>query len=200
MTEGLMGKLTGKQTQRIVVAITGATGVIYGIRLLQVLRDCGAESHLILSKTSKEITAAETSYVVETVENLADKVYHQDNLAASLSSGSFRTDGMVVVPCTIKTLSGIARSYNDNLIVRAADVTLKERRRLVLVVRETPLHLGHLRLMVAVTEAGAIVLPPVPAFYHGPQTIQDVIDHTVGRILDLFQVEHTLYRRWEGRE
>jgi len=195
-----MGKLTGKQTQRIVVAITGATGVIYGIRLLQVLRDCGAESHLILSKTSKEITAAETSYVVETVENLADKVYHQDNLAASLSSGSFRTDGMVVVPCTIKTLSGIARSYNDNLIVRAADVTLKERRRLVLVVRETPLHLGHLRLMVAVTEAGAIVLPPVPAFYHGPQTIQDVIDHTVGRILDLFQVEHTLYRRWEGRE
>ena len=188
------------RARRIIVGITGASGVIYGIRLLEVLRECGVESHLILSDTSKKNILSETSSTVAAVEALAHKVYCQDNLAASLSSGSFRTDGMVVVPCTIKTLSGIACSYNDTLIVRAADVCLKERRRLVLVVRETPLHLGHLRLMEAVTEAGAIVLPPVPAFYLRPRTISDLIDHTVGRILDLLLIEHTLSCRWEGEE
>jgi len=184
--------------KRIIVAITGATGVLYGIRLLEVLRMAEVETHLILSSQAKEIIAYETDFTVGQVEGLARCVHDVANLAASLSSGSFKTDGMVVVPCTIKTLSGIANSYNENLIVRAADVALKERRRLILVVRETPLHTGHLDLLKRVAECGAILLPPVPAFYHRPSRIEDLIDHMVGKILDLMGIDHSLYERWEG--
>lgn len=184
--------------KRIIVAITGATGVIYGIRLLYVLKELKVETHLIISETGKKNIAIETDYSVEKVEGLASRIYSADNLAASISSGSFKTDGMVVIPCTIRTLSGITHSYNENLIIKAADVMLKEKRKLVLVVRETPLHKGHLELMVKAADLGAIILPPVPAFYHLPKSIEDLIDHTVGKVLDLFGIEHTLFRRWEG--
>ncbi|MBA4417686.1 MAG: 3-octaprenyl-4-hydroxybenzoate carboxy-lyase [Syntrophus sp. (in: bacteria)] len=183
---------------RIVVGITGATGVIYGIRLLEVLRDLQIESHLILSDVAKRCIGLETAFTVDQVEKLAHRVYSTKDMAAPVSSGSFRTDGMVIVPCTIKTLSAVAHSYNENLIVRTADVSLKERRRLILVVRETPLHKGHLELMAKVADLGGIILPPVPAFYHSPHTIQDLIDHTVGKICDLMGIDHTLFKRWEG--
>ena len=185
--------------KRIIVGITGASGVIYGIRLLEVLRELGIESHLILSDSAKKNIAIETDYGVESVEKLAHTVHNSKNMAASVSSGSFKTDGMIIAPCTIKTLSGVAYSYNDNLIVRAADVVLKERRRLVLLIRETPLHKGHLEMLVRVADLGGIVLPPIPAFYHGPKTIEDIIDHSIGKIIDLFDIEHSLYRRWEGQ-
>ena len=184
--------------RRIIVAITGATGMIYGIRTLEVLKGMDVETHLVLSDQAKMNILYETKWDVESVEALADKVYDAKNLAAAISSGSFRTGGMVIAPCTMKTLSGIAHSYNDNLVVRAADVVLKERRRLVLVVRETPLHKGHLELMSRVADLGGIILPPVPAFYHAPRSIEDLVDHTVGKILDLIDVEHNLFRRWEG--
>jgi len=184
--------------KKIIVGITGATGVIYGIRLLEVLRDLGIESHVVISEAAKQNIIIETGFSVDEVERLAYRLYDPKNLAASISSGSFRTDGMVIVPCTIKTLSGIANSYNDNLVTRAADVVLKEKRRLVLVARETPLHKGHLQLMSRAADLGAVILPPVPAFYHEPRTIQDLIDHIVGKILDLMDVEHNLFRRWNG--
>jgi len=184
--------------KRIVVGITGATGVIYGIRLLEVLKDLKVEAHLILSDAAKRNISIETSFKIERVKRLAYKVYDINDLAAPISSGSFKTDGMVIAPCTIKTLSGIANSYNDNLIIRTADVVLKERRRLILVVRETPLHKGHLGLMCKVADLGGIILPPIPAFYHTPRSIQDIIDHTVGKILDLMDVDHSLFKRWEG--
>ncbi|HOV90814.1 MAG TPA: UbiX family flavin prenyltransferase [Syntrophorhabdaceae bacterium] len=184
--------------KRIIVALTGATGIIYGVRLLQVLKDLNVESHLILSDAAKKNILIETEFSIDYVESLAYKNHHVDNLAASISSGSFKTYGMVIAPCTIKTLSGIANSYNDNLIVRAADVVLKEKRRLVLVVRETPLHKGHLELMMKVADLGGIILPPVPAFYHKPKGLGDVIDHIVGKILDLMDIEHNLFKRWEG--
>lgn len=184
--------------KRIIVGITGATGVIYGIRLLAVLKELGVESHVMLSEAAKKNILIETSFTVKMVEELAYKIHDIKNMAASISSGSFKTDGMVIVPCTIKTLSGVAHSYNDNLIVRAADVVLKERRRLILVVRETPLHKGHLELMSRVADLGGIILPPIPAFYHAPKTIDDLINHTVGKMLDLMDIEHSLYRRWEG--
>ncbi len=184
--------------KRIIVGITGATGVIYGIRLLEVLKELGIESHVMLSEAAKKNILIETSFTVKMVEELAYKIHDIKNMAASISSGSFKTDGMVIVPCTIKTLSGVAHSYNDNLIVRAADVVLKERRRLILVVRETPLHKGHLELMSRVADLGGIILPPIPAFYHAPKTIDDLINHTVGKMLDLMDIEHSLYRRWEG--
>jgi flavin prenyltransferase len=184
--------------KRIIVAITGATGVIYGIRLLEILKELGAETHLILSDAAKKNILLETSFKVDAVEKLAYKVHNIKNMASSVSSGSFKTDGMVIVPCTIKTLSGVANSYNDNLIIRAADVVLKERRRLILVVRETPLHKGHLELMSRVADTGGIIIPPIPAFYHLPKTIDDLINHTVGKILDLMDIEHSLYKRWEG--
>ncbi len=183
---------------RIVVGVTGATGVIYGIRLIQALREKHVEVHLILSRAVRGIIPLETGFTAESVEALADAAYAPEDLAARLSSGSFHTDGMVVAPCSIKTLSAIANCYNDNLIVRAADVTLKERRRLVLMVRETPLHAGHLKLMATAAESGAIILPPVPAFYHHPKTIQDIVDQSVGKVLDLFAIDHALYRRWKG--
>jgi len=184
--------------KRIIVAITGATGVIYGIRLLEVLKNSNVESHLILSQQAKDNIKYETSRDVEDVERLASTVHDENNLAASISSGSFRTDGMVIAPCTIKTLSAIANSYNDNPIARAADVVLKERRRLILAVRETPLHKGHLELMCRVADLGGIILPPVPAFYFNPRTIEELIDHSVGKILDLIDIDHSLFKRWEG--
>ncbi len=187
---------------KLTIGISGATGVIYGIRLLEVLRGHpDVETHLVMSNPAKQTIVLETNYKVEEVEALAHKVHSFHDLAAPIASGSFRADGMVVIPCSMKTLSAIANSYNDNLLVRAADVTLKERRRLVLVARETPLHLGHLRLMERVVETGAILVPPMPAFYNKPETIDDIVNQTVGRVLDLLGITHEgLFRRWQGPE
>jgi flavin prenyltransferase len=182
-----------------IVGITGASGTIYGIRLLEALRATpGAKIHLVLSGQAKRTLAIETTRSVESVERLADEVHDQDDLAAPISSGSFKTDGMIVVPCSIKTASAIAYSLNDNLLVRAADVCLKERRRLVLVVRETPLHLGHLRTLTQLAEIGAVILPPIPGFYTMPKTVDDIIDHTVGKALDSLGVPNETFARWRG--
>ena len=183
-------------SKRLVVGISGASGVTYGVRLLQVLKDTDYETHLIISKSGELNIEIETDYDPADVKAMADYVYDHKNMAASLASGSFLTAGMVVVPCTIKTLSGIANSYNENLLVRAADVTLKEKRKLALVVRETPLHKGHLRLMTMAADMGAHILPPVPSFYHMPKTIEDIIDQTIGKIFDFLGIEHDLFRRW----
>ncbi|MFC1943448.1 UbiX family flavin prenyltransferase [Chloroflexota bacterium] len=184
---------------RLIVGITGASGVIYGIRLLEVLSAVqSVETHLIISKEAETNIGLETDWKVEQVKALADFSYDIRNNAASLASGSFRRDGMVVAPCTIKTMSALANSYNENLLIRAGDVTLKERKGLVLLVRESPLHLGHIRNMERLTEMGAIIMPPVPAFYSKPRTIQDIIDHTVGRVLDIFDITHNLFDRWAG--
>jgi 4-hydroxy-3-polyprenylbenzoate decarboxylase len=187
--------------KRIVVGISGASGVTYGVRLLELLRETDFETHLILSKSGRLNIEIETDYHPDAVEAMADYTYDHKNMAASLSSGSFLTEGMVVVPCTIKSLSGIANSYNENLLVRAADVTLKEKRKLALVIRETPLHIGHLRLMTQAAEMGAHLLPPVPSFYHQPKTLQDIIDQTIGKVFDYMGVEHDLFKRWgENKE
>ena len=183
-------------SKRIVVGISGASGVIYGARLLEVLKDTDYETHLIISESGKLNFEIETQYKAAEIESMADRVWDHKNMAASLASGSFITEGMVVVPCTIKTLSGIANSYNENLIVRAADVTLKEKRKLVLVVRETPLHKGHLRLMTMAADMGAHILPPVPSFYHQPKSIEDIIDQTIGKIFDYIGIQHDLFKRW----
>jgi len=182
----------------LVVAITGATGVIYGVELLRALREVEQEVHLILSEAAILNLKIETTYSIKEVRSLANVVYSNKDIGAAVASGSFSTRGMIVAPCSIKTLSGIADSFTSNLIVRAADVTLKERRRLVLMVRETPLHRGHLRLMLRAAEIGAILLPPMPAFYHSPATLMDVIRQSVGRALDLVDIEHNLFRRWLG--
>jgi 4-hydroxy-3-polyprenylbenzoate decarboxylase len=184
---------------RLVVAISGASGAIYGVRLLEVLGQFGVESHLILTRAAQETIRLETGRTVEQVTALATRVYAIGDVGAAIASGSFKTAGMVVLPCSIKSLSAIAHSYTDNLLVRAADVTLKERRRLILVVRETPLHRGHLQAMLQLTEMGAIILPPVPAFYHLPETVDDIVNHTVGKVLDLFDIEHDLFARWSGK-
>ena len=185
--------------KRLIVGISGASGVVYGIRLLEVLRHSpDVETHLILSKGAAVTLALETKHTPESVAALAGVSHAHDNLAAAISSGSFAADGMVVAPCSMKSLAQIALSLNDNLLTRAADVTLKERRKLVIVPRETPLHLGHLRHMVALAEMGAVLLPPMPSFYHGPQSIMDVVDQTVGKILDQFAIPHDLFRRWSG--
>ena len=181
---------------RLVVGISGATGSVYAVRLLEVLKDEKVETHLVISSTSKKIIPEETSYSLSEVENLASFVHPNDNLAAPISSGSFKTDGMIILPCSVKTLSGVAHSYNDNLMTRAADVTLKERRKLVLAVRETPLHQGHLELMLHASRMGAILFPPLPAFYFKPKTIDDLVNHAVGKILDLFDLNHNLFTRW----
>jgi 4-hydroxy-3-polyprenylbenzoate decarboxylase len=187
--------------RRIVVAITGASGAIYGVRAVEMLREMpDVETHLIITEGARKTLAYETATDPAAVMKLADVVYREDDLAAPISSGSYRTDGMVVIPCSIKTLSGVANCHNDNLVVRAADVVLKERRRLVLVVRETPLHLSHLRLMTEVTAAGGIIAPPVPAFYHQPRTVDDIVDQTVGRVFDLFGLDADAVRRWEGSQ
>ena len=183
-------------SKRLVIGISGASGVTYGVRLLSVLKENDYKTHLIISEAGKLNIKIETNHTPDEVQAMADYVYDHKNVAASLASGSFLTEGMVVVPCTIKTLSGIANSYNENLLVRAADVTLKEKRKLVLVVRETPLHKGHLRLMTMAADMGALILPPVPSFYHIPKTIEDIIDQTIGKILDYMGIEHNLFSRW----
>lgn len=184
--------------KRIIVGVSGASGVIYGIRLLEVLRELKEETHLVMSEAAKKNVLIETDYSVEQVEGMASRVHSTNDLGAPISSGSFRTEGMVIAPCAIKTLSGVANSFNDNLLIRAADVTLKERRKLILVVRETPLHKGHLELMHRVSGLGGIILPPIPAFYIQPKSIDDLINHTIGKILDIMGIRHNLYRRWEG--
>src|SRR5438309_701885 len=185
---------------RIVVGISGASGAIYCIRLLEVLRDrADVETHAVISGSAEMTIRYETGRDPAGVAALADVAYGERDLAASLASGTFLTAGMVVAPCSMRTLSGVANSANDNLIVRAADVHLKERRRLVLVVRETPLHAGHLRLMSEATAAGAVILPPVPGFYQRPQTVADIVDHTIGKVLDVLGLhDHELFRRWTG--
>jgi flavin prenyltransferase len=182
----------------LVVAITGATGVIYGVELLRVLKDLGQETHLILSEAAGLNLAIETEHSVEEVKSLASVVYPNKDVGAAVASGSFRTRGMIVAPCTVKTLSAIANSFTYNLVVRAADVTLKERRPLVLLVRETPLHKGHLDLMSRAADCGATILPPMPAFYHRPATIMDLVHQTIGKALDQVGIEHDLFRRWSG--
>ena len=183
-------------SERIIVGITGASGALYGVRCLQLLREKEFETYLIISEAGKQVIELETDYKVRDVEAMASRTYDDEDLAAPVASGSYLTGGMIIAPCTMKTLSGVANSYANNLIERAADVTLKEKRRLVLVVRETPLHKGHLRLMSQAADMGAHILPPIPAFYHRPATIDDIIDQTVGKILDSFRIEHDLFKRW----
>lgn len=187
--------------KRLIVGISGASGVIYGIRMLEILRQVpDVETHLILSAAGGITIGLETDYTVEQVQALANVSYRFKDIAAAVSSGSFKTDGMVIIPCSMKTLAGIAYSFSDNLLLRAADVVLKDRRRLVIVPRETPLHLGHLRAMTQVVEMGAILVPPMPAFYHRPQTLDDVINQSVNRVLDLLDVDlpQDLFQRWQG--
>ncbi|MFO3905513.1 UbiX family flavin prenyltransferase [Enterobacter hormaechei] len=187
--------------KRLIVGISGASGAIYGVRLLQVLRDVAdVETHLVMSQAARQTLSLETDYSLRDVQALANVVHDARDIAASISSGSFKTAGMVILPCSIKTLSGIVNSYTDTLVTRAADVVLKERRPLVLCVRETPLHLGHLRLMTQAAELGAVIMPPVPAFYHRPQSLDDVINQTVNRVLDQFDIElpDDLFTRWQG--
>jgi len=187
--------------KQLIVGISGASGAIYGVRLLQVLRDVAdVESHLVMSQAARQTLSLETDYSLRDVQALADVVHDARDIAASISSGSFKTAGMVILPCSIKTLSGIVNSYTDTLVTRAADVVLKERRPLVLCVRETPLHLGHLRLMTQAAELGAVIMPPVPAFYHRPQSLDEVINQTVNRVLDQFDIElpDDLFTRWQG--
>lgn len=182
----------------LTVAISGASGAVYGVRLLELLRECGVETNLIISRAARLTIAYETDLKIADVEKLASVVHPNDDIGAACSSGSFKTLGMIVAPCSIKTMSEIATGTTANLISRAADVALKERRRVVLLLRETPLHIGHIRTMAAVTEAGAIVYPPVPAFYAMPKTLAEMIDHTLGRVLDLFDIDVDTVWRWSG--
>lgn len=182
--------------KRIIIGITGASGVIYGIEILKELIKRDLETHLIISEPGKKNILLETGYSVRDVESMADQVFDNNDLGAPLASGSFLTSGMIVAPCTIKTLSGIANSYSDNLMVRAADVTLKEKRKLVLLVRETPLHKGHLKLMCMAADMGAHILPPIPSFYHRPKTVDDIIHQTIGKVFDYLGIEHGLFERW----
>jgi 4-hydroxy-3-polyprenylbenzoate decarboxylase len=184
--------------KKMIVAITGASGTIYGIRLLEALSNVGVETHLIMSDSAKITMAMETTFTPSYVESLATEVHSAKNVGASIASGSFRTLGMVVAPCSVHWMSDIAWGSTSNLITRAADVVLKERRRLILLFRETPLHAGHIKTMAQVTENGAIVMPPVPALYTNPKSIDDIINHTVGRVLDLFDLDNDLVKRWNG--
>ena len=183
--------------QRLVVGISGASGVIYGIRLLELLQDTGIETHLVISRSAEVTVAHETDRKIAAVRTLADRSYRADDIGAAISSGSFKTIGMIVAPCSIRSLSEIASGVTSTLLTRAADVVLKERRRLVLMVRETPLHLGHLRSMTAAAEMGAVIAPPVPAFYAMPGSLQEMVDHTLGRVLDQFGIEVGIVRRWK---
>jgi len=185
--------------KKLIIGMSGASGLIYGIRLLEVLKsDPSVETHLVMTAGARLNISLETDWQAEDVMALADQVHSVKDLAASISSGSFRTDGMIVAPCSIKTLSAIVNSYADNLLSRAADVVLKERRRLVLMPRETPLHAGHCELLLKACQLGAIVAPPMPAMYTKPQTVDDIINHSVGRVLDLFDIESGLVQRWQG--
>jgi 4-hydroxy-3-polyprenylbenzoate decarboxylase len=185
---------------RLIVGMAGASGIIYGIRLLEILRGVDeVETHLVMSSTARMNASVETDMKPADIEALADEVHNVNDLAATISSGSFPVDGMVVAPCSMKTLSAIANSYADNLLVRAADVTLKEGRRLVLMPRETPLHVGHCKLLHEAALMGAIVAPPMPAFYNRPQTIDDLVTHSVGRVLDMFGIDPGVVKRWQGK-
>ncbi len=184
--------------KRLIIGISGATGAIYGVRMLEILAKIDEiETHLVMSKAGRMTIQVETPYAVKDVEALADVVHDINNVGASVSSGSFRTEGMVIAPCSMKSMGAIAHSLGADLLVRAADVVLKERKKLVLVVRETPLHLGHLEAMASLTRMGAIIFPPVPAFYHRPKTLDDVINQTVTRILDQFDIDVDLFQRWD---
>lgn len=184
---------------RLIVGISGASGVIYGIRLLEALREIpDVESHLVMSNGAKLNIALETDRKVKDVEDLADVVHSDQNLAATIASGSYRTDGMIIAPCSMKTLSAVVNSFAEKLLARAADVVLKEQRRLVLVPRETPLHVGHCRLLYEAAQMGAMIVPPMPAFYNDPQSVDDIINHTVGRLLDLFDIDSGMVKRWQG--
>ncbi|MCK0513176.1 UbiX family flavin prenyltransferase [Aromatoleum buckelii] len=185
---------------RIVVGISGASGAIYGIRILAVLKKIGIEADLVMSDSAKRTIVYETDYSINDVKRLAACVHDNNDVGASIASGSFKHAGMIIAPCSIKTLSAVANSFNTNLLIRAADVTLKERRRLVLMLRETPLHLGHLRLMTQVTETGAVLVPPLPAFYHRPKTIDEIINQSVTKVLDQFDIDADLFSRWTGNE
>lgn len=187
--------------KRLIIGITGASGVIYGIRALELLRAAGGvETHLVLSPSAARTIAEETDYTTAQIKALADQLHSYRDIGASVSSGSFKTEGMLVAPCSVKTLSGIANCFDDDLIVRAADVQLKERRRVVLLFRETPLHAGHIALMEQATRNGAIVMPPVPALYHRPKSIDDIVNQTVGRALDLFGIDPGIVKRWQGTD
>ena len=186
---------------RLIIGMSGASGVIYGIRLLQVLQqESGIETHLIMSDSAKLNIAVETEFSSKDVQAMADHVHSNKDIGATIASGSFRTDGMIIAPCSIKTLSAVANCYADSLMVRAADVMLKERRRLVLVPRETPLHTGHCELLLRASQNGAIMAPPMPAHYIKPQSVDDLVDHHVGRVLDLFDIDPGLVKRWQGTQ
>lgn len=186
--------------QRLIVGISGASGVIYGIRLLEALREAPqVETHLIMTKAAKLTVAHELDMKIPEIEAMADMVHNNNNVGASVASGTFKTMGMVVAPCSIKSLSGIVNAYHDNLLIRSADVVLKERRKLVVVPRETPLIRSHLELMIKLVENGGILIPPMPAFYHRPKTVDDIINHTVGKVLDSLDIEHDLFDRWSGQ-
>lgn len=185
-------------TRPLIVGITGATGVIYGIELLRALRRLGQPAHLIISEMGARTLTLETDLSINDVKALADESYRNKDLAAAVASGSFRSQGMIIAPCSVKTLSGIANSYSQNLITRAGDVMLKEKRPLVLLFRETPLHVGHMKLMLRAAEMGAVIMPPLPAFYHRPHSLDDIVMHTVGRVLDHLHIEHDLVERWSG--
>lgn len=184
------------EVKRLIVGITGASGIVYGIRVLEALKGLGVETHLVMSRAAELTLSLETDHKLEQVRALAGVHHPIGNIGASIASGSFRTLGMIVAPCSVKTLAEIATGVTSNLLTRAADVVLKERRRLVLMLRETPLHAGHIRSMAAATEMGAIIAPPVPGFYARPQNVQDIVDHSVGRVLDLFDLDAGLVRRW----
>ncbi|MGE1562502.1 UbiX family flavin prenyltransferase [Pantoea septica] len=187
--------------KRLIIGISGASGAIYGVRLLQVLQQVSeVETHLVMSPAARQTLSLETDYTLREVQALADVVHDVRDIAASISSGSFKTLGMAILPCSMKTLSGIVHSYSDSLLTRAADVVLKEQRKLVLGVRETPLHVGHLRMMTTAAELGAVIMPPVPAFYHRPQSIMELVDQTVNRVVDQFDITlpQDLFTRWNG--
>ncbi|HXG73237.1 MAG TPA: UbiX family flavin prenyltransferase [Candidatus Nitrosotenuis sp.] len=181
---------------RLVIGITGSTGVIYGVRTLEVLKECKVETHLVITEWAKKCLAMETDYAIDDVKKLATTYSDDSNLAASISSGTYRTDGMIVIPCSMKTLSSIANGYDETLVARSAGVTLKESRKLVLVPRETPLTAINLENMLKLARLGVVILPPVPGFYTKPKSIEQIVDHTVGKCLDQFNIEHNLYKRW----
>lgn len=184
--------------KKIIVGISGASGAIYGIQLLQILRSLGVETHLVVTKAGKLSIEHETDFSLDDVILMADHYYNNNDIAARIASGSFLHDGMVIAPCTVKTMSEIATGCTSSLISRAGDVTLKDRRKLILLFRETPLHLGHIKSMHSVTEMGGIIMPPVTTFYHKPKTIDDMVTHTLARLLDVLGIEHALIKRWDG--
>lgn len=183
---------------RIIIGISGASGAIYGIRLLEALKETEIETHLVISKAANITISQETDYKISQIKELADYYHNIDDIGAKISSGSFKTLGMVVAPCSIKTMSEISTGITTNLLSRAADVILKERRKLILAVRETPFHLGHIKTMANLTEMGATIVPPLPAFYPKPKTVDEIVNHSVGRLLDMFDIENNLVIRWDG--